>query len=309
MPDWRTSVSSLFSTGPWRTRFAPAPTGQLHLGHLVNAIHVWGLARAHGGTVILRIEDHDRTRCRPEYETALLDDLDWLGFAPDAGGTASYRAIRSGHPQRQSDNGPRYAAALDRLHAAGLVFPCTCTRREIARLAPSAVGEEPRYPGTCREAGVAPTATLARRIVMAPGVESFEDVRLGARADEPALQCGDLLARDRHGGWTYQFAVVVDDLDQQVDLIIRGEDLLASTARQQRLARLLGGTSPRVLHHSLLVHADGAKLSKARADRALSDYRAAGVRPSVLIGEAAYLAGLTSHLREMSVTDVPELFA
>ena len=115
----------------WRTRFAPAPTGYLHLGHVVNAIHVWGIARAFGGDVLLRIEDHDRTRCRAEYEDALLDDLDWLGFVPDIGSTDSFRAARHGtphpHPQRQSDNENRYAAALAALSARDLTYVCTCT--------------------------------------------------------------------------------------------------------------------------------------------------------------------------------------
>ena len=119
------SLAERLPPAGWRTRFAPAPTGYLHLGHLVNALHVWGIARAHGGHVVLRVEDHDRTRCRPQYEQALLDDLDWLGLEPDEGHGSGYRVkrgLQGGgelHPFRQSDNGARYDAALAGLEARG----------------------------------------------------------------------------------------------------------------------------------------------------------------------------------------------
>jgi glutamyl/glutaminyl-tRNA synthetase len=132
-------IASLFEnriSGPWKTRFAPAPTGWLHLGHAVNAVFVWGLARAFGGKIALRIEDHDRGRCRPEYELGLLDDLDWLGLAPDIA------------PVRQSERNALYETALRSLDA---VYACTCSRRDIADAAGDAGASEIRYPGTCRE--------------------------------------------------------------------------------------------------------------------------------------------------------------
>lgn len=293
----------------WRTRFAPAPTGRLHLGHLVNALYVWGIARAFGGRVVLRIEDHDRTRCRPEYERALLDDLDWLGFEPDAYTTDSFRVSGGEHPSRQSDNGNRYARALAALRDRGLVFPCDCTRRSIAVASPRLEGAEARYPGTCRDRHLDGAELLARRIRIDSGVEVFEDLRLGAFAHDPSTQCGDVLARDRHGGWTYQFAVTVDDLEQGVDVIIRGEDLLSSTARQRRMARLLGRDSlPLVLHHPLLVHDGGAKLSKALGDTALRERRAAGASADQLIGEAAFLVGLQPTPAPLKAADAGTLF-
>lgn len=299
----------------WRTRFAPAPTGYLHLGHVVNALHVWGLARAFGGEVLLRIEDHDRTRCRDEYEAALLDDLDWLGFAPDIGSTDSFRASRHAgahaqpHAQRQSDNDARYASALASLAARGLTYVCTCTRREIARHAPRAPGEEPRYPGTCRDAQHAETESLARRVRMADGDARFEDGRLGPMRQAPAEQCGDVLVRDRHGQWTYQFAVVVDDMAHGVDVVIRGEDLLASTGRQLRLAAMLGRERPmHWWHHPLLVHADGTKLSKANHDTSIRERRAAGAHAAGLLGEAAFLSGLLPAARDLSIDELPTLF-
>lgn len=307
---WRERLPDALPAAGWRTRFAPAPTGALHLGHLVNALFVWGIARAHGGRVLLRLEDHDRGRCRPAFEQGILDDLDWLGLVPDEGSTASYRALPHGHPYRQGDQGGRYAAALDRLAADGLVYPCRCSRGEIARAAPVPEGVEPRYPGTCRHAGVPPEATAARRVALGDAEEAVHDLRLGAMHQRPAAQGGDLLARDRHGNWSYQFAVVVDDLAQGIDVVIRGEDLLASCGRQQRLGVLLGRPAPpRWLHHPLLRRPDGQKLSKALGDTALAARRAAGATPAQLFGEAAHAAGMWPAATPLPVAALPALFA
>ncbi len=151
------------------TRFAPSPTGYLHLGHVVNAIWTWGAARALGGKVLLRMEDHDRTRCRPEYEAAILDDLDWLGFVPDIASTDSFRAGPSEF--RQSDSGILYERALAELRDAGLAYVCECSRRDIAAEVPDRFNEEMRYPATCRKKrlepgpgrGVPRTAPAGRR--------------------------------------------------------------------------------------------------------------------------------------------------
>jgi len=292
----------------WRTRFAPAPTGHLHLGHLVNAIHVWGIARAFGGSVLLRVEDHDLTRCKPEYDAALLEDLEWLGFVPDHGSVAEFRAGAT--PYRQSDNGSAYERALAGLEHAGRVYPCTCSRRDVLRLVGAvAAGEEPCYPGTCRDAKRAPDATRARRVHLDAAVVRFDDLRLGVQEQQPAAQCGDVLVRDRFGHWTYQFGVVVDDCDQQVDVVIRGEDLLSSTGRQVLLGELLGRTAPpQFLHHPLLRHADGRKLSKAASDTSLRALRLGGATAASLIGEAAAQCGLLEVARPIDAADVATLF-
>jgi len=290
---WTSGLPARLPPAPWRTRFAPAPTGLLHLGHLANALHVWGLARAYGGQVLLRLEDHDRSRCRPEFERALLETLDWLGLEPDLFPTASFRADLAAHPARQSNQEARHVAALDRLAADGLVYPCTCSRKMIADPLGLPEGTEARYPGTCRTAGRDPVATPARRVRLAPGSWAFDDLRLGPLTQEPAAQCGDLLVRDRLGQWTYQFAVVVDDLSHAIDVVIRGEDLLASTGRQLQLAALLGRPSPPLYcHHPLLVHPDGRKLSKAGADTSLLALRDAGWTVPALMGQAGWRAGL-----------------
>ncbi|MEX2181520.1 MAG: glutamate--tRNA ligase family protein [Gemmatimonadaceae bacterium] len=299
---WRAALAPGFVT-----RFAPAPTGYLHLGHVVNAVWVWGVARAFDGRVLLRIEDHDRGRCRPEYEHALLDDLDWLGLAPDGATTADFR--RGPQAQRQSDNVARYAARLDELERHGLVFACDCSRATIAR-ASDASTDELRYPGTCRDRRVDPATTPARRIRFdAAPAEEFDDLRLGARTQAPDAQCGDLLGRDRAGNYTYQFAVVVDDLEQGVDVVIRGEDLLESTGRQIRLARMLGrSTPPRFLHHPLVTHPDGSKLSKSSGDTGVRELRAAGRSAHEVLGLAAQLGGVAREATPLSPDDLAALF-
>lgn len=292
---------------PWRTRFAPAPTGYLHLGHAVNAIYVWGLARAFGGEVLLRVEDHDRIRSKPEYEAALLDDLDWLGLAPDLGATAEYR--RGPHPLRQSDRGDRYREVLDRLEAAGLAYPCTCTRKEIQERT-GRRGGELRYPGTCRERGIDPASTPIRRLRLDPEEIAFRDLLLGERREVPAERCGDLLLRDRDGHWTYQLAVVVDDLDQGIGAVIRGRDLLASTARQIQLAGILGRAEPpRFLHHPLVKDERGRKLSKSDRDTGLRELREVGWSAERVLGEAARLAGLQDEARPLAADGIAALFA
>lgn len=296
------------------SRFAPAPTGYLHLGHIVNAVWVWGLARARGGHVLLRIEDHDRGRCRPEYERALLEDLDWLGFAPDGASVGDFRA--GAHEQRQSDKLARYAALVAELEQAGVAYACRCSRAEIERAVGATTdvsvdpeGSELRYPGTCRDAAVDPLSTPARRVRVEPGVELARDLRLGELRQDPAMQCGDLLLRDRNGHFTYQFAVTVDDFDQNVDVVIRGEDLIASTGRQLRLARLLGrGDMPRFVHHPLVRDASGRKLSKAAGDTAVRELRAAGATPEEVIGRAAAIGGTAHSGAPLAASSVGSLF-
>ncbi len=276
------------------TRFAPAPTGYLHLGHLVNALYTWGIARATGGRVILRIEDHDRQRSRPEFETALLDDLDRLGLAPDApdGGVAAFRAGRTSY--RQSDTGALYEAALDGLRDQGLVYACTCSRATFAAYEAER-GRRWRgtgCPGGCRELALPEEPGTGLRVAVGAGSERWVDLLAGPLADEPAAG-GDLLARDRVGNWTYAFCVVVDDARHGVDLVIRGRDLLDATPVQLRLARFIGRpVAPHFLHHPLIRRVSGQKLSKAEGDTAVRFLLDSGRTPAELFGLAARLSGL-----------------
>jgi glutamyl-Q tRNA(Asp) synthetase len=290
------------------TRFAPSPTGYLHLGHVANAVWVWGLARALGGRVLLRIEDHDRGRCRPEYEGAVLDDLAWLGLEPDLGTPAEIRAGPSSY--RQSDVGAAYQAALDRLGRAGLVFGCDCTRRDIASTEGDVFNQETRYPGRCRARGLTLAPGIGARLRLDPQPEPFVDGRLGPQEQDPAHQCGDLLLRDRLGRWTYQFAVVVDDWRHPVDRVVRGEDLLPSTGRQLSLGRLLGRAAPPVfLHHPLIRKPGGEKLSKAAGDTGVRELRAAGTSPETVLGQAAALTGLLPRAEPIEPHDLAKLFS
>ena len=299
------------------TRFAPAPTGFLHLGHLVNALYVWGLAQATGGRVVLRVEDHDRQRSRPEYEAALLEDLERLGLAPDEPPLAAFRAGAT--PYRQSDNGAAYAAALGRLREAGLVYACSCTRTTFA--AWEADHGRPwrgiGCPGGCRATGqddpAGPTATPATpgpalRVALGAGTERWVDLLAGPMADEPSAS-GDLLVRDRAGNWTYAFCVVVDDAANHVDLVVRGRDLLAATPAQIRLARLLGrSVPPQFLHHPLVRRVSGQKLSKAERDTAVREMLDAGSTPAELFGRAARLAGLRERATPIEPAALGALF-
>lgn len=296
------------STGP-TTRFAPAPTGRLHLGHLANAIYVWGLARRVGGRVILRIEDHDRQRCRPEYETALLDDLDRLGIAADEPTTDDLRAGASAF--RQSDNGAAYAAALETLAAVTDVYACDCSRATFAasREASGRAWSGPGCPGGCRERSLAPVAGMGLRVALGEGDEAWNDVLLGAQSG-PVVGEGDLLVRDRNGNWTYALCVVVDDLRHGVDLVVRGEDLLEATPAQIRLGRLLGReVAPAFAHHPLVRRADGSKLSKAEGATSLRELLDAGQSPGALLGAAAARAGLLREERPLGFGEATALLA
>jgi glutamyl-tRNA synthetase/glutamyl-Q tRNA(Asp) synthetase len=289
------------------TRFAPAPTGLLHLGHVASAIYVWGLARAHGAQVLLRIEDHDAERCRPDYERAILDDLDWLGFTPDVFPTSAFRAGPC--ESRQSERHHHYARVAADLHARGLIYGCACSRQQIAEAAAPAADGERRYPGTCRSKGIAPGAGVVWRLRLDAGDEDFTDLLAGPQTQAPSDQCGDVVVKDRLGNWAYQFVASVDDLLQGIDLIVRGRDLLASTGRQMRIARLAGrAQSAAFAHHPLIMKTPAQKLSKSDRDTGVSDRRSAGWTSERVIGEAARAIGLASRA-ELSAREAIELVA
>jgi glutamyl-tRNA synthetase/glutamyl-Q tRNA(Asp) synthetase len=290
------------------TRFAPAPTGRLHLGHLANAAYVWGVSRAAGGSVTLRIEDHDRQRSRATYERDLLDDLDALGLRADRPSTDELRGGPS--PFRQSDSSPRYAAALERLREHGLAYACDCARSTYAAWTErhGSAFSGPGCPGGCRERDLVDDGRVPLRVHLGGGEERWVDLLLGPMSDSPA-RAGDPLARDRDGNWTYAFCVVVDDLEHGIDLVIRGRDLLDATAGQLRLARLVGReTPPTFLHHPLIRRPDGSKLSKAEGDTSIRSLLATGRSPADLFGEAAAAVGLIDAPRPVPVEGLTELF-
>ena len=276
-----------------RTRFAPAPTGFLHVGHLVNAALVWGISRAVGALVTLRIEDHDRQRSRAAWEAALLDDLERLGLVPDAPAIADLRGGPS--PYRQSDTPDRYATTLARLRERAMVYACDCARSTFTDWA-AAHGRPwsgPGCPGGCAARGLPEQPDAGLRLAIGSGEEAWADLLEGPCTGEPAAG-GDLLVRDRAGNWTYAFCVVVDDLEQRIDLVIRGADLMDATPAQLRLARLLTGAPhpARFLHHPLARRPDGTKLSKADGATAVRELLDAGADPATLLADALRTAGV-----------------
>jgi glutamyl-Q tRNA(Asp) synthetase len=278
-----------------RTRFAPAPTGFLHLGHVANAVYVWGLAATAGASVLVRIEDHDRVRCRPAFDAALVEDIGWLGFVAHEG------------LMRQSDDETPYTAALGRLRDDVVVYGCDCSRTTFETWA-AAHGRRwhgPGCAGDCRQRGLDGPVLRAS---LGGGSERWMDALVGPCADEVAA-AGDPPIRDRDGNWTYLFSVVVDDLRQGVDLVVRGRDLLAATPDQIRLGRLLGRERPpRFAHHPLVRHADGRKLSKASGDTGVRELRASGHAPADVIGMAAAAVGLVATPRPIEAAEVARLF-
>ncbi len=303
----RLDLAALAAAAPRRarTRFAPAPTGYLHLGHVANAILVWGLARAVGGTVLLRIEDHDRIRSKAAFEVALLEDLAWLGFDPDEPASEDVRPGPS--PHRQSERTAAYEAAVRGLAAVGLAYGCRCSRSAFARWQADhgRPWSGPGCPGGCQRLGLPFEPGTAIRVALGEGEERFDDLRFGPVVGEPSAG-GDVLVRDRIGNWTYHFCVVVDDLDQRIDLVVRGEDLLAATPLQLRLRRLLGGDPADLvfLHHPLVRTRDGRKLSKSAGDTGVRELRAAGWPAERVLGAAAAAVGLLDSPRPVRFDDL-----
>ena len=264
-----------------KTRFAPSPTGYLHEGHLLSALYVWAAARKWNLDVHLRIEDHDQERARPEHIAAIREDLQWLGFAWQS-------------ESIQSDHFDRFEKVLTKLQEKGLVYPCYCSRKELDAENPKNEYGEVIYQGKCLN-GVDNKENLPHslRVQIPDKVICWNDLRLGDFVENPKAQCGDFPVRDRIGQWTYQFAVCVDDIDEQITHVIRGEDIRNSTARQIALMELLGRPEPPLyLHHPLIVDAAGKKLSKREKAHSIRQEREAGATPQELLGRVLYKAGL-----------------
>ncbi len=270
------------------TRFAPSPTGYLHLGHAHSALFAWRSARSAGGRFLLRVEDIDAGRCRPEFEAAILEDLGWLGLDWET-------PVR-----RQSDHLRDYAAALARLEAQGLLYPCFCSRAEASRAAsaPHDADRPPLYPGTCRKLPVAERAALraeGRAFALRLDSEAtmakigplfWTDRRRGRIAADP-LALGDVVLARKDTPTSYHLAVTVDDALQGVTLITRGEDLFESTHVHRMLQALLDLPTPEYDHHTLLLGTDGKRLAKRDRAATLRALREAGKTPA----ETRALAG------------------
>jgi glutamyl-tRNA synthetase len=275
-----------------RTRFAPSPTGELHLGGAWVALASWAMAREAGGTLVLRVEDLDRPRVVRGSEAGIATDLRWLGISwdegPDVGGPAA--------PYRQSERDAWYEAALEALGAQGLTYPCDCSRAEIARAASAPhPGEEVCYPGTCRDrdphrAFQRPPAIRLR--VERVGAVGFVDGVMGAVEQDLEQEVGDFVLRRGDGIFSYQLAVAVDDAAMGISDVVRGADLLGSTPRQVHLLRLLGATPPRYWHLPLVLASDGQRLAKRTPGARVCDLRARGFPAAAIrdrLGAALHL--------------------
>ena len=270
----------------YRGRFAPSPTGSLHLGLARTALLGYLRARSQGGAFVVRIEDIDGPRVVPGAFEALLADLHWLGLdwdeGPDVGGPLG--------PYVQSQRLNHYESALEQLGRAGRTFRCSCSRKEIVASAPHGPSEfGPPYPGTCRAGPLRPDAPCALRLRVDGPLPSFVDGLLGEVQPEAR---GDFVLRRADGLMSYQLAVVVDDIAMGITEVLRGADLAGCTGWQLALYEALGARPPAFVHVPLLVGPDGKRLAKRSGAAPVAEYRARGVQPEVLIGWLAATLGL-----------------
>ncbi len=292
-------------------RFAPSPSGRMHLGNVLCAVLTWLCARRSGGRLLLRIEDLDPQRCRREYADQLWEDLKWLGLTVDEG---AYQGGSHG-PYFQSRRSAYYDEALSRLREKGLLYPCFCTRAELhAASAPHRSDGTPVYSGAC--ARLSPREQAARAACRAPALRlrvpdrvlSFQDGHFGLYEEDLRRECGDFVLRRSDGVAAYQLAVVVDDAAMGVTQVVRGRDLLSSTPRQLLLYELLELTPPSFFHVPLLCARDGRRLSKRDGDLDLGALRAR-YTPQQLLGRLAVLLGFHDRPEPLSLQDLLSVFS
>ena len=275
-------------------RFAPSPSGRLHLGNLACSLLAWLSAKRQGGRIVLRIEDLDAERCPRRYADQLEEDLAWLGLVWDEGGSSG----GPNGPYYQSERSAIYEEYYQKLVRKGLVYPCFCSRSQLhAASAPHRSDGQVVYAGTCRSLTPAEITERAKtrapawRVRVPDEVIAFEDGHMGPCAENLARDCGDFYLRRADGVFAYQLAVVVDDALMGVTQVVRGADLLSSTPRQLWLYRELGLPAPEFYHMPLLLAVDGRRLSKRDGDESL-EHLQARYTPEQIIGRLAYACGL-----------------
>ena len=296
-----------------RGRYAPSPTGDLHMGNLRTALLAWLFARCAGGQFVLRIEDLDWQRVRPGATERMLHDLRWLGLdwdeGPDTGGPHA--------PYTQSERQEIYTSYLQLLRDKGLIYPCYCSRAEIARAASAPHGNEgTRYPGTCRNLAQAQRAEhennnrhpSLRFRIDDERLVSFTDQLVGPVEQQVQQAVGDVIVCRSDGVFAYQFAVVVDDALMGINQVVRGADLLQSTARQILLYEALGFPPPTFAHVPLLLDENGKRFSKRVQSAGLEPLRAAGATPAQIVGQLAADFGLVARDEQLSARELAQRY-
>ena len=292
-------------------RYAPSPSGRMHLGNLLCCLVAWCSAKAAGEEVVLRIEDLDTLRCPRSYADLIEKDLAWLGLSPDRGGSLGGPE----GPYYQSQRSHIYEEYFRRLEGMGLLYPCFCSRAQLhAASAPHREDGQVVYPGTCR--GLSPEEVALRsarrppawRVMVPDGEIAFTDGNLGFFRENLLRDCGDFVVRRFDGVFAYQLAVVVDDGLMGVTQVVRGSDLLSSTPRQLYLYRLLDLPAPAFYHIPLLLAPDGRRLSKRDGDVSLETLEAR-YAPEEIIGKLGYLAGLQDTPRPATPARLAEDFS
>lgn len=280
-----------------RGRFAPSPTGRMHMGNVFSALLSWLSVKSKGGEWLLRIEDIDPQRSRRAYADQLMDDLQWLGLEWD------------GEPVYQSERSQIYEHYFNVLKNQGLVYPCYCTRADLlATQAPHESDGRVVYPGTCRHLPPRQGTAAAMRIVVPDRELSFTDGHYGTFCVNLSRQVGDFILRRKDGAWAYQLAVVVDDALMGVSEVVRGRDLLLSSPQQMYIAELLGLRSPQFIHLPLLCNGDGQRLSKRDRSLDMSCLRQR-YTASELIGVLAHCAGLLPEAAPITAEHLVPLFS
>ena len=285
-------------------RFAPTPSGRMHLGNVFSALMAWASVRSQNGSLILRVEDLDIRAHNPQYTSLLLDDLQWLGLTWDKG------------PYYQSRRTELYQEALLDLRQQGLLYPCFCSRADLhAAQAPHASDGTYVYAGTCRNLSQSERKELsshkipATRIHVPNKIYAFEDKVYGSTSQNLAESCGDFIVQRADDVFAYQLAVVVDDADMGITEVVRGSDLLSSTPRQLYLQDVLGLSHPTYAHLPLLVAPDGRRLSKRNHDLDLGVLRSQGKTPEEILGFLAYCVGLAEENEPLSAVQIANRFS
>lgn len=293
-------------------RFAPSPTGRMHIGNVFTALMSWLSVRSRGGKWVLRIEDLDRQRSKYEYARQIEDDLSWLGLDWDEGGLDD---IGLSGPYSQSGRDSFYQAALERLMATGYTYPCRCTRHDImASNAPHQSDGRIIYGGKCRPA-ILPQISIdmqvydhaAIRLYVPDRDISFTDRVYGLQSYNLSRDCGDFVLRRADGAWAYQLAVVVDDALMGITEVVRGNDLLLSAAQQQYLYRLMGFDVPEFAHLPLLCNPSGVRLSKRDKGISMSEVRNSSTAEDI-IGRLAYYGGIIPEAVPCKASELVDIF-